>query len=117
MDTLAVFSAADGLCIHRLPMEYAMRVLLGFASEFFRSDQIINGTSNRFIGLVAEDAGELSVGAPDAVLHIEKNNGLRRLFKQFIQLGLLCTQLLAASEQVHLRMLALGDIGDCANEL
>src|SRR6516164_112405 len=117
MDTLPIFSAADGLRIDRLSMDYPMCVLFGFAEEFFRRDQIINETSNRFIGRVAEDPRKLRVNPQYAIFYIEKNDTLRRLFKQLIELRLLCSQLLSASQQGRLRLLALSDVRHRAHEL
>ena len=98
-------------------MGYPICVLFRLAPEFFRRDQIINETSNRFIGRVAENPCKLGVNPQYAVFYIEKNDRLRRLFKQLIELRFLSSQLLGASQYGRLRLLALSDVGHRAHEL
>src|SRR6516162_7343800 len=117
MDTLPVFSTADSLCTHRFSVDYPMCVLFCLAAEFFRRDQIINETSNRFIGRVAEDPCKLRVDPQYTIFYIEKNDTLRRLFKKLIELRLLCSQLLSSSQQGRLRLLALSNVRHRAHEL
>src|SRR6516162_4820887 len=96
MDTLPIFPEADGLRVHRISVDYPMSVLFRLSAKFFRNDQVINETSNRFIGRVAEDPCKLRVSPHYAVFYIEKNHSFGRLLKQLIELRLLCSQLLSA---------------------
>src|SRR5262249_20231184 len=66
---------------------------------------------------VAEDLRELRVNPQYAVFHIEKNDALRRLFKQLIELRLVCSQLLAASLEGRLYTFALGEVRNRSHEL
>src|SRR5215813_15135311 len=98
MDTSSVFSAADGLGIHRLSVDDALGVFLRLAAQFFRRDQFIDSTSKRFFGRVAEDACKFRINPYYAVFNVEKDDALRRLFKKLIELRLLYSQLLGTSQ-------------------